>query len=127
MSTTSGDVPGLLLPTVSGNQTCPPGQAAINTSTQTAQTQVALSNAVFGGNKKRGGAITVPQFSNDVCGANAVIAQTAQTSTQAASNSALDKLGGGKRRTRGKRKRMRTTRRRTGRRTIKRRTRRSKK
>ena len=125
MSTTSGDVPGLLLPTVSGSQTCPPGQEAINTSTQTAETQVALSK--IGGNKKRGGGdITVPQFSNDVSGANTVIAQTAQTSTQAAEYSSLDTLGGGKRRSRTskrKRKRRRTSKRRT----IKRRTRRTKK
>ena len=124
MSTTKGDVPGLLLPTVSGNQAMPPGQAAINSRAATIDTQLA-ANKLGGRNKsRRGGAITAPQFSSDISGANAVIAQSTGNSVQAAADAKYDKLGGSKRRRTCKR---RTKGKRGKRRTIKRRSRRSKK
>jgi hypothetical protein len=103
MSTTNGPVPGTILPTVSGPQG-PPGQAAIDASNQKAVSAVAL--AKIGGRNKRGGAISVPQFSNDTSGANAVIAKSTGNGATAASNAQYDNQlhSGGKRRSRGKRR-----------------------
>ncbi len=103
MSTTKGDVPGLLLPTVSGNQAMPPGQAAIDAKNATIQQQIELNK--LGGRKRRGGGyITVPQVPGDTSGANAIAVQSTQNSVQAAANAKYDKLGGGKRRHTSKRR-----------------------
>jgi hypothetical protein len=124
-TTTTGSVPGLVLPKVQASLAGNPNNSAIAASNQRAASHAALLNAVKGG--KRGGAITVPQMPGDKSGANAVAAAQAQVSTQNASNSALDDLqAGGRRRTKGKRKRRRTTKGKK-RRTSKRRSRRSKK
>ena len=110
---TNNSVPGLLLPTVQAPLAGSPGASAMAARTNQAQQQAALANAVGGhrkmrrrganrrGANRRGGAITVPQMPGDTSGANAVIAQNAQHSTQAAANAQYDaaamKMGGTRR------------------------------
>jgi hypothetical protein len=125
---TNSNVPGLTYPTVQAPLAGSPGASAIAARTATINKQAALSNAVSGGSKrkrsankrgankrkrganKRGGAIAVPQIPGDTSGANAVIAQNARNSTQAAANAQYDKVGGtmkkgGRRRRRTKKRR----------------------
>jgi hypothetical protein len=102
---TNNSVPGLLLPTVQAPLAGSPGASAMAARNNQAQQQAALANAVGGRRKmRRGGAITVPQMPGDTSGANAVIAQNAQHSTQAAANAQFDAAAmkkGGSRRKKG--------------------------
>ena len=108
---TNNSVPGLLLPTVQAPLAGSPGASAMAARTNQAQQQAALANAVGGhrkmrrrGANRRGGAITVPQMPGDTSGANAVIAQSAQHSTQGAANAQYDAAAmkqGGTRRKKG--------------------------
>ena len=108
---TNNSVPGLLLPTVQAPLAGSPGASAMAARTNQAQQQAALANAVGGhrkmrrrGANRRGGAITVPQMPGDTSGANAVIAQNAQHSTQGAANAQYDATAmkkGGTRRKKG--------------------------
>lgn len=110
MSTTNS-VPGLVLPKVQAPLAGSPGASAMAARNNQAQQQAALANAVGGrrrrvkrGANKRGGAIIVPQMPGDTSGANAVIAQNAQHSTQAAANAKYDNAAmknGGTRRKKG--------------------------
>jgi hypothetical protein len=121
---TNSNVPGLTYPTVQAPLAGSPGASAMAARTATMNRQAALSNAVSGGSKKkrgaskrgrgankRGGAIPVPQMPGDTSGANAVIAQNARNSTQAAANAQYDKVGGTMKK--GGRRRRSTKRRRT--------------
>ena len=113
---TNSNVPGLLLPTVQAPLAGTPGASAMAARNNQTQQQAALANAVGGfkrkmkkgANKKsvnkKGGAITVPQMPGDTSGANAVIAQSAQHSTQGAANAQYDAAAmkqGGTRRKKG--------------------------
>ena len=109
MSTTNS-VPGLVLPKVQAPLAGSPGSSAMAARNNQAQQQAALANAVGGrrkmrrGANRRGGAITVPQMPGDTSGANAVIAQSAQHSTQGAANAQYDAAAmkqGGTRRKKG--------------------------
>ena len=114
---TNSNVPGLLLPTVQAPLAGTPGASAMAARNNQSAQQSALSNAVGGfkkmrrgankmnrGANKRGGTITVPQMPGDTSGANAVIAQSAQHSTQGAANAQYDAAAmkqGGTRRKKG--------------------------
>jgi len=112
---TNSNVPGLLLPTVQAPLAGTPGASAMAARNNQSAQQSALSNAVGGfkkmrrgankiGANRRGGAITVPQMPGDTSGANAVIAQNAQHSTQGAANAQYDAAAmkkGGTRRKKG--------------------------
>ena len=120
---TNSNVPGLLLPTVQAPLAGTPGASAMAARNNQSAQQSALSNAVGGfkkmrrgankrgganrmrrGANKRGGTITVPQMPGDTSGANAVIAQNAQHSTQGAANAQYDAAAmkkGGTRRKKG--------------------------
>jgi hypothetical protein len=119
---TNSNVPGLLLPTVQAPLAGSPGASAMAARNNQSAQQSALSNAVGGfkkmrrganrigganrrgGPNKRGGTITVPQMPGDTSGANAVIAQNAQHSTQGAANAQYDASAmkkGGTRRKKG--------------------------
>lgn len=116
---TTNKIPGLIYPSIQGNQGGNPRDAAILAQQQSNQSQASLANAVGGSFKykkkyyhnKHGGAgqdnIVVPQFQMQYkpIGANgqdpnSIIKTGAQISTQGAANSTYDKYAtqnGGKR------------------------------
>jgi len=97
----NGSVPGLIYPTTKSLPGGNPQNAAIVSMNSNSQKQTALSNAVGGKKRVRGGAtsqqIVVPQYNNRYTvtngagtGPNAQIAKNAGTSTQGAENAKYD-------------------------------------
>ena len=111
-------IPGMMLPTQRGMPAGNPRDSAMQTLHNNAQIQAQANNALSGGRHRKrktyggGDAIPVPQYQmlyepqgGNGTNPNNQIQASSQTSTQMAANSALDKVGGTKRR--GSRRRSR--------------------
>lgn len=112
MSTTiTNTAPGLTHPTMIGMQAGNPKDSAIANQNLMNQKQAALSAAVGGKRKKKGGDIAVPQFQMQYTpqggtgqDPNALIQQNSQTSTQSVENASMDSnalVKGGKKKRKG--------------------------
>ena len=107
----NNSVPGMIYPTVKGSLAGTPRDSAMANMKQNNQLQAQANTALSGGRHRKrkayGGGDTLvapqatllyPEINGHGTGVNSQMQGNAQTSTQMAANSALDKVGGSKRR-----------------------------
>ena len=107
----NNSVEGMIYPTIKGPLAGTPRDSAMENMKQNAQLQAQASTALAGGRHRKrkayggGDTLTVPQYQmlyepqgGNGSNPNNQIQASSQTSTQMAANSALDKVGGTKRR-----------------------------
>lgn len=113
----NNSVEGMIYPTIKGPLAGTPRDSAMENMKQNAQLQAQASSALSGGRHRKhkayggGDTLVAPQASllyqeinGNGTGVNSQMQGNAQTSTQMAANSALDKVGGSKRRGSSKRR-----------------------